>query len=136
MDPFLFGKGMSNKIRPNSVYEKRSPEKSPEETFKRSVTGPSEQNSAFQRAPMSTGPGDPVQGNSCGSIHHNTEIQGYGKSLGTHQMSETRHSANDSGSHRVGFGLPQPARLLSPDLMPDHTEGRFVLKHFVQLRRS
>jgi hypothetical protein len=76
---------------------------------------------------MSTGPGDPVQGNSCGSIHHNTEIQGYGKSLGTHQMSETRHSANDSGSHRVGFGLPQPARLLSPDLMPDHTEGRFVL---------
>jgi hypothetical protein len=127
MDPFLFGKGMSMMIRQNSVYEKRSPEKSPEKTFKRSVTGPSEQNSTFQRAPMSTGPGDPVQGNSCGSIHHNTEIRGYGKSLGAHQMSETRHSANVSGGHRVGFGLPRPARLVSPDLMPDHTEGRFAL---------
>jgi hypothetical protein len=123
MDPFECGKGMPMMIRQNSMYETRSPEK----TFERSVMGQSEQKSTFQRAPMSTGQGDPVRGNSCTSIYHNTEIQGYGKSLGTHQMSETRHSANDSGIHRVGFGLPRPARLQSPDLIPDHTEGRFAL---------
>jgi hypothetical protein len=76
---------------------------------------------------MSTEPRGPLQGNSCGSNYHDTEIKGYGKSLGTHQMSETKPSANDTGSQGVRFRLPESEGLMSPDVPFEHTEGPSVV---------
>jgi hypothetical protein len=121
MDPFMLGTRMPNLIRRNSMYEEREPENLPRD--------PSEQIHTFERAIMSTEPGGPLQGNSCGSNYHDTEIKGYGKSLGTQQMSETKPSANDSGSQGVRFRLPESEGLMSPDVPFEHTGGPSVVSH-------
>jgi hypothetical protein len=76
---------------------------------------------------MSTKPGSSVQGYSCGSIHYNTKISVYEKSSGSHQMSETRPSANDSGTAGVRSRVPNYEGLVSPNVMIENTEGRFSL---------
>jgi hypothetical protein len=110
---------MPNLIRCNSMYVERPPENFPED--------PSEQIYSFERAIMSTEPGGQVEGYSCGSIHHNTEMNGYGKSLGTHGMSETKPSANDPESQGVSFRLPKSEGPIGPDVNFEHTEEPSVV---------
>jgi hypothetical protein len=129
---------MPNLIRCNSLYVERPPEFFPEDpseqiySFERAIMStepaenypedPSEQIYSFERAIMSSEPGGQVEGYSCGSIHHNTEMNGYGKSLGTLGMCETKPSANDPGSQGVSFRLPNSEGPIGLDLNFEHTE--------------
>jgi hypothetical protein len=110
---------MPSLIRCNSMYVERPPENFPGD--------PSEQIYSFERAIMSTEPGGQVEGYSCGSIHHNTEMNGYGKSLGNLGMSETKPSANDPGSQGVSFRLPQSEGPIGPDVNFEHSEEPSVV---------
>jgi hypothetical protein len=115
----MLGSRMPNLIRCNSMYQERPPENLP--------TDPSERIYGFERATISTEPGGQVDGNSCGSIYHNTEMHGYGKSLGTLGMSETKPSANDPGSQDVSFRLPKSEGPIGPDVIFEHTEEPSVV---------